>query len=57
MTGQNFKAAHEGALLQYLFEILPGQSRTSVKNLLSKGQVLVNGQGQTAFDPSRKATP
>ena len=50
MTGQNFKAAHEGALLQYLFEILPGQSRTSVKNLLSKGQVLVNGEGQTAFD-------
>jgi len=50
MTGQNFKVAHEGALLQYLFEILPGQSRTSVKNLLSKGQVLVNGQGQTAFD-------
>ena len=50
MTGQNFKVAHEGALLQYLFEILPGQSRTSVKNLLSKGQVLVNGEGQTAFD-------
>ena len=42
--------AHEGALLQYLFEILPGQSRTGVKNLLSKGQVLVNGEGQTAFD-------
>ena len=50
MTGQNFKVAHEGALLQYLFEILPGQSRTGVKNLLSKGQVLVNGEGQTAFD-------
>ena len=50
MTGQNFKVAHEGVLLQYLFEILPGQSRTGVKNLLSKGQVLVNGQGQTAFD-------
>ena len=55
MTGQNYKVAHEGALLQYLFEILPGQSRTSVKNLLSKGQVLVNGEGQTAFDlPLRK---
>ncbi len=50
MTGQNFKVTHEGALLQYLFEILPGQSRTGVKNLLSKGQVLVNGEGQTAFD-------
>ena len=55
MTGQNYKVAHEGALLQYLFEILPDQSRTSVKNLLSKGQVLVNGEGQTAFDlPLRK---
>ena len=55
MTGQNYKVAHECALLQYLFEILPGQSRTSVKNLLSKGQVLVNGEGQTAFDlPLRK---
>jgi 23S rRNA pseudouridine1911/1915/1917 synthase len=50
MTGQKFKVAHEAALLQYLFEILPGQSRTGVKNLLSKGQVLVNGEGRTAFD-------
>ncbi len=50
MTGQIFKVAHEAALLQYLFEILPGQSRTGVKNLLSKGQVLVNGEGRTAFD-------
>ena len=50
MTGQNFKVTHDGSLLQYLFEIHPGQSRTGVKNLLAKGQVLVNGQGQTAFD-------
>ena len=50
MTGQKFKVTHEAALLQYLFEILPGQSRTGVKNLLSKGQVLVNGEGRTAFD-------
>ena len=50
MNGQKFKVAHEAALLQYLFEILPGQSRTGVKNLLSKGQVLVNGEGRTAFD-------
>ena len=55
MTGQNFKVAHEGALLQYLFEIFPTQSKTGVKNLLSKGQVLVNGQGQTAFDWPLKA--
>jgi len=50
MTGQNYKVAHEAPLLQYLFEIFPDQSRTGVKNLLSKGQVLVNGEGQTAFD-------
>ena len=50
MTGQKFKVAHEGGLLQYLFEIFPGQSRTGVKNLLSKGQILVNGETRTAFD-------
>ena len=55
MTGQKYKVAHEAALLQYLFEILPGQSRTGVKNLLSKGQVLVNGEGRTAFDHPLKA--
>ena len=50
MTGQNFKVAHEGSLLPYLFELFPGQSKTGVKNLLSKSQVLVNGESQTAFD-------
>ena len=55
MTGQKYKVTHEAALLQYLFEILPGQSRTSVKNLLSKGQVLVNGEGRTACDHPLKA--
>ena len=55
MTGQQFKVAHEGALLQYLFEIFPSQSRTGVKNLLSKGQVLVNGECKTAFDHPLKA--
>lgn len=50
MTGQNYKVSHDGFLLQYLFEIFPEQSRTGVKNQLAKGQVLVNGEGQTAFD-------
>ena len=50
MTGQNYKVAHDAPLLEYLFTLFPGQSRTGVKNLLSKGQVLVNGEGQTAFD-------
>ena len=55
MTGQTFKVAHTATLLPYLLEIFPGQSRTSVKNLLSKGQVLVNGEGYTAFDHPLKA--
>ena len=55
MTGQTFKVAHTATLLPYLLEILPGQSRTSVKNLLSKGQVLVNGEGLTAFNHPLKA--
>lgn len=55
MTGQKFKVAHAGSLLPYLIEIFPGQSRTGVKNLLSKGQVLVNGEGVTAFDHPLKA--
>ena len=55
MTGQKFTVAHAAPLLQYLFEILSGQSRTGVKNLLSKGQVLVNGSSSTAFDLPLKA--
>ena len=50
MSTQKYKVAHAGALLPYLFELLPAQSRTSVKQLLSKGQVLVNGERCTAFD-------
>lgn len=50
MTGQKFTVAHDGSLLQYLFEIFPAQSRTGVKNMLSKGQILVNGKSCTAFD-------
>ena len=50
MTGQKFTVSHDGSLLQYLFEIFPAQSRTGVKNMLSKGQILVNGKSCTAFD-------
>ena len=50
-----YKIAHDGALLACLFAMLPQQSRTSVKNMLSKGQVSLNGQSVTAFDhPVRK---
>lgn len=55
MTGQNYTVSHPAALLEYLFEIFPAQSRTSVRNMLAKGQVQVNGESLTAFDrPLRK---
>ena len=50
MTGQKFTVEHDAPLLKYLFELFPAQSRTGVKNMLSKGQVLVNGKSCTAFD-------
>ncbi len=50
MSAQKYTATHPAQLLQYLFEILPGQSRTSIKNMLSKGQITVNGESLTAFD-------
>ena len=49
-AGQKFTVAHDSSLLQYLYEIFPTQSKTGVKNMLSKGQVLVNGEQKTAFD-------
>ena len=49
-AGQKFTVAHDGPLLKYLYEIFPGQSKTGVKNMLSKGQILVNGEQRTAFD-------
>ena len=53
--GQKFTVAHDGPLLKYLYEIFPNQSKTGVKNLLAKGQVLVNGEQRTAFDHPLKA--
>lgn len=47
---QRFKVTHDSALLNYLFEIFPGQSRTGVKAYLKDGRVLVNGENRTAFD-------
>ena len=53
--GQKFTVAHDAPLLKYLYEIFPNQSKTGVKNLLAKGQVLVNGEQRTAFDHPLKA--
>lgn len=47
---QKFKVSHDSPLLEYLFEIFPGQSRTGVKSYLKDGRVLVCGQECTAFD-------
>lgn len=54
-SGRTFTAGKDSPLLQYLFELLDGQSKTSIKACLSHGQVTVNGQSTTAFDyPVRK---
>ncbi|MBO4635332.1 MAG: RluA family pseudouridine synthase [Bacteroidales bacterium] len=50
MKNQNYTVAHPSPLLQYLFELFPEQSRTGVKALLSKGQILVNDKATTDFD-------
>lgn len=47
---QKFTVSHDSPLLEYLFEIFPGQSRTGVKSYLKDGRVLVDGQERTAFD-------
>lgn len=45
------KVKHDSALLEYLFETLGRQqSRTSIRNLLSSGRIMVNGTVRTAFD-------
>lgn len=55
MTGQQLKVPEAGKLLETLLTLLPERSRTSIKTMLSKGQILVNGEGVTAFDhPLRK---
>lgn len=50
MTGRKIKVEQGGALLQFLFQALGDQSKTSIKSMLSKGQIQVNGLSCTAFD-------
>ena len=45
-----YTVKHNSPLLAYLFEIMPDQSRTSVKKYLSDERVVVNGEPTTAFD-------
>ena len=54
-SGREYIADKDSALLQYLYEILAGQSRTSIKAYLTHARITVNGQSTTAFDhPVRK---
>lgn len=54
-SGRTYTADKDSTLLQYLYEILAGQSRSSVKAFLTHGQITVNGQSTTAYDhPVRK---
>lgn len=48
--GRNITVKQEATLLPFLFELLKEQSKTSVKALLSRGQILVNQQVTTQFD-------
>lgn len=49
------KAPEAGPLLEQLLKMFPERSRTSIKTMLSKGQIQVNGKSITAFDhPLRK---
>lgn len=55
MAGQQFTVGQEAPLLVYLYELFPSRSRTGIKNLLAKGQVLVNGESCTRFDRPLRA--
>ena len=48
--GRNITVEQEATLLPFLFELLKEQSKTSVKALLSHGQIWVNQQATTQFD-------
>lgn len=48
--GQKFTVKENSPLLKYLFGLFPDRSKTSVKALLTNGQISVNGEVRTAFD-------
>lgn len=50
MKGQNYRVPEAGPLLDQLLKLFPERSRTSIKTMLSKGQILVGGESVTAFD-------
>jgi pseudouridine synthase, RluA family len=48
--GRRITVKEKDTLLSFLFKAFSDQSRSSVKSLLSKGQVSVNGETTTRFD-------
>ncbi|MCR5004193.1 MAG: RluA family pseudouridine synthase [Bacteroidales bacterium] len=48
--GQQFTVKENSPLLKYLFGLFPERSKTSVKALLTNGQICINGEVKTAFD-------
>ena len=52
--GRNITVKEENTLLPFLFETLKEQSRTAVKQLLGRGQILVNDAVTTQFDTALK---
>lgn len=50
MADQRITVGHKAQLLEYLFGTFSGRSRTSIKSLLTHGQIEVNGRPVSAFD-------
>lgn len=53
--GRKVKVEGDDTLLAFLFRLLSGQSRSSVKALLAHRQILVNGRATTQFDTPLRA--
>ena len=57
MKGRSYTVREDTTLLNFLFDVMGSQSRTTVRNTLSKGMVQVGGESVTAYDfPLKKGT-
>lgn len=48
--GRRYSVQQESGLMDFLYEVCKGESRTSVKSYLSKGRIMVNDRNVTAYD-------
>ncbi|MCF0173995.1 MAG: RNA pseudouridine synthase [Bacteroidales bacterium] len=53
-NGRFYKVEAENTLLNFLYETLEGQSKTSIKAYLEKGQVAINGRVSTFYNQQLK---